>query len=56
MKTAWIAMLTLLLIALLPMWPHPEPVSIAKVFGALFGALVLVIFHTVISRAHHRPH
>ena len=56
MKTAWIVTLTLLLIALLPMWPYPDPESIAAVFGGLVAVLMMVIVHTMVIRTHHRSH
>jgi hypothetical protein len=56
MRTAWIVTLTLLLIALLPMRPFPDPESLAAVFGGLVGVLVMVIVHTMVVRTHYRSH
>ena len=56
MRTAWIVTLTLLLIGLLPMWPYPEPQTIAYLSGGLAAVVLLVIVHTTIIRPHHWPH
>jgi hypothetical protein len=56
MRTAWIVTLTLLLIALMPMWPYPEPWTFTALFGGLLAVVLLVAVHTTIIRPHHWPH
>jgi hypothetical protein len=43
----------LLLIALMPMWPYPEPWSFAALFGGLVAVVLLVAVHTNYIRPHH---
>lgn len=58
MRTTWIVTLTLLLIALMPMWPYPEPANFAALFGGLVAVVLLVAVHTNFIRPHrwHWPH
>ncbi len=53
MRTTWIVTLTLLLIALMPMWPYSEPSSFAALFGGLVAIVLLVAVHTNYIRPHH---